>query len=1609
MTTTKHQLFSALLSVFLIISLIAPSVSLAQYSGDAGSPGHGGGVGEGDGGDPSGDDGGESDSDGDGESDSAEAAASEAAAAEVSEAASIAGVDVSVSSVDTKADPNAKGGTSVSVNGVSMSVDDAISAIGDIADAQAQGLGVSYSSNQPGVDVDATLSAHAMGDTGVVGMMSGEFGTASDVAAAESEHAGRQAAVGYAASFNESRFGNTVAPMATANLSQALSQVAQNVDYVVNELVGVTAAQANTNTNTVTVTPKSHVTDDAKAFAEYTEAVAPAKAAAQEAYKSLEAAYATNNEADIEAAEAAMASAAESMKSVAQSYFGVEAVSVSLSGAGATTGSGTTVGAETGVSSSQNSAPTTGTGGKDNDATYSYDSKTAEFIGYQDVSNDTKNELAGAGNTAATVSGRAGANTVTTVNTAKDVVSTFNTQTGDVQSYDYSGNQRSGFTSQPGLNSGGGSNFSPTGTGGYTVTVLGTQPTTPATDLVTGKTTIGSAPGRLQEAAQARGYNLNDPATVLAVGYAYEIDPRTRADILSAYAEASDFSTLSDDVVEEVAALLSAIAGEAARTNRTVAQQIAVPSYLTSVTVNGEAFEALRNEETREALSALADKITDGSLSSARGLDVTVPVAKSNHFYAAYANPGWASSIANPTKVGQYTKTVVGYIPSEINPAGEGAKAAAARTPGLMSPASITANTPAFTLTTKAPSATLVAENLDKLARIGGTTAGQDNETEEPAETEAANNERPNPFGQIGLAHLARLESGVVPTSYALTNNAYTHPNSREGFATNVGFRTGVNTDSMSESLNETLNEIALSAPNIPFSITSGFRSSKHNSKVGGANKSQHMSGNAVDISLKNLTESQQKALVNAVLSNPSVRGFGFYPNSNSIHFDVRSSAKAYWSNDTAVDKNSKRNGVDFDYEVEQGNIPGWMGTAVSSWHQDKYSGISGATQASGQGTISATPASVTTETPADTSAKTTSASASAGVNSRATEGVRSVLARAGVSRENPISKTVAPAVVTVALAVTVPIPARIVAEIISRNPNISKTLERVFKSNNNTPENEDTERSGDVECTNTEEAGSSSSPCPPTEQGAALWMAFQHNPDWVKLFDLLWPADKQNSINNETAGRIPPSTATVTITVNQQTGEVEMAREDMISDLEQYTDLYSYGELLELIEIFEEVPIVFSDEGEILYSNGLYAPLTEDGYPVDENPGQYIYVVRHIDENGQAVETISGTESLPENLLTRAVKQLVENDSTFYLNDIEVVTYRLINPDQKILRDEYYDYVVRLKNGEVRAITVPEYTSVAFMSERFTSIGYQGDVLSLIGIAHETSEEPTSLFKKAVAFAQEYIGGFFDVESPGTTIDQITELPVISSDIRASDISGIFIYPLADVNCPVIEDSSGGFAYNVVVKDRANPDQVTIIADARCGTGDAAALTEETARHLSDKYGISDMTYSTAVDKTTFRFEPIIHSPGVFTANIGETNPNTEPETPTKPEVTEPTSTSTALLPNLTNEIVFEVKVVNTNGTVLSNWSTAESITIPASAQLYFRWTGSAYQQCLPFLNDNGNYSLTVKNRAMTTGNTESEQYNITERTGVYKIECGGQRNNEFGVDYREIEVTVQ
>jgi hypothetical protein len=44
-----------------------------------------------------------------------------------------------------------------------------------------------------------------------------------------------------------------------------------------------------------------------------------------------------------------------------------------------------------------------------------------------------------------------------------------------------------------------------------------------------------------------------------------------------------------------------------------------------------------------------------------------------------------------------------------------------------------------------------------------------------------------------------------------------------------------------------------------------------------------------------------------------------------------------------------------------------------------------------------------------------------------------------------------------------------------------------------------------------------------------------------------------------------------------------------------------------------------------------------------------------------------------------------------------------------------------------------------------------------------------------------------------------------------------------------------------------------------------------------------------------------------------------------------------------------------------------------------------------------------------MVSGDTEAEMFNVTERSATYRLECGGQRNNEFGVDAKEIAVTLQ
>jgi uncharacterized protein YcbK (DUF882 family) len=79
----------------------------------------------------------------------------------------------------------------------------------------------------------------------------------------------------------------------------------------------------------------------------------------------------------------------------------------------------------------------------------------------------------------------------------------------------------------------------------------------------------------------------------------------------------------------------------------------------------------------------------------------------------------------------------------------------------------------------------------------------------------------------------------------------------------------------------ETLRKLA---GNKPVKVNSGFRTPEYNAKVGGAKKSQHMSGKAADIEIKGMKSKDIEPLAKKA-------GFTYtqtYPNKPHLHVDVR-------------------------------------------------------------------------------------------------------------------------------------------------------------------------------------------------------------------------------------------------------------------------------------------------------------------------------------------------------------------------------------------------------------------------------------------------------------------------------------------------------------------------------------------------------------------------------------------------------------------------------------------------------------------------------------------------------------------------------------------------
>ncbi|MCD1644167.1 YcbK family protein [Aurantimonas coralicida] len=76
--------------------------------------------------------------------------------------------------------------------------------------------------------------------------------------------------------------------------------------------------------------------------------------------------------------------------------------------------------------------------------------------------------------------------------------------------------------------------------------------------------------------------------------------------------------------------------------------------------------------------------------------------------------------------------------------------------------------------------------------------------------------------------------------------------------------------------------------------ITSAYRDPAYNAKVGGAKGSAHVHGDAMDFSVRGLDEAQKAEVVNW-WRQQGATGLGYYPNSDSIHVDLREGPNRAW------------------------------------------------------------------------------------------------------------------------------------------------------------------------------------------------------------------------------------------------------------------------------------------------------------------------------------------------------------------------------------------------------------------------------------------------------------------------------------------------------------------------------------------------------------------------------------------------------------------------------------------------------------------------------------------------------------------------------------------
>ena len=79
-----------------------------------------------------------------------------------------------------------------------------------------------------------------------------------------------------------------------------------------------------------------------------------------------------------------------------------------------------------------------------------------------------------------------------------------------------------------------------------------------------------------------------------------------------------------------------------------------------------------------------------------------------------------------------------------------------------------------------------------------------------------------------------------------------------------------------------------------PITINSGYRSPRHNKAVGGATKSQHLTGKAADIVVKGFDPIEVKETIEQLIKDGKMLQGGLKAYSTFVHYDVRGH-KARW------------------------------------------------------------------------------------------------------------------------------------------------------------------------------------------------------------------------------------------------------------------------------------------------------------------------------------------------------------------------------------------------------------------------------------------------------------------------------------------------------------------------------------------------------------------------------------------------------------------------------------------------------------------------------------------------------------------------------------------